>query len=168
MSTIYDLTQEQKELLDILYFEEDDELIQHRLMQVQGEIKRKLSWLTTVLSEARAENEADEARHKYITEKSDKKRKRSANAVNRVKKYILESMIEAGIKRIDGDVISLSLCDNKRPAYEDNANFEVWPEDCFKVIHEIKPVSAAIKKHLLAGEELPGAVLVNEPYLREV
>lgn len=169
MATIFDLTLEQQQLEDALLWDEENEAKIDRLNKVRGHIEFKLSYLTDILAELTAEEATRETALKEGTKRLEKRYKQAKNAKERVKKFLLESMVNAGIEKIEGRFINVRSINHDKLILSDSFNIADLPRECYEVIPEvIKPINKEIMKAIKAGEVIEGAFVVNQPFLKEV
>lgn len=171
MSTIYELSQLQAELKDALFWEDPDSEeavnIANLINKVEGNVYAKLQWLTTVLAESVAFEEAIELENKAIAERRQKHLKRAKNATQRTKEFMIKAMEHFDIKKVEGEYISYTLMPPKKSlVYTDNFDPLLLPKDCLKCVETIKPIAVMINKHLDEGEILQGVYQVEKLSLR--
>lgn len=169
---IYELTQKQIEILDALFWldendEEDAKEIEYlnkKLSEIQGSAENTIKFLSGIWLETRA----IAAQRKEAKQRAERRLKIAENAEERIKNVILNIMQTFDIKKVSGD-----LCDVRTQlspgsvSYEDGFNIDSLPDDCIKIIpEEHKAIAAEVKKHLDAGEEIPGVSIVKTLGLR--
>lgn len=176
MPTLYELSQQQQELLDKLYWLDsgDDEAadINADIEKIYGSVEYKLRFLSTVLLEAKALTDA----RKDAVKRAQARLKTSENAEERLVEFIKLQMEIFDIKKIQGDhcnitwvagreSVQLEGSDKKSIYYEAGYDCLKLPDDCFEAVTVMKPIAAKIKEHLEAGEDIAGASIVKKPYL---
>lgn len=167
MSRIHDLTQQQLELLDLLYFEDNEQEIE-RLNKKLGEIKdsaeNTIRFLSDILLETRAIKEA----RKEAKQKADKRLKTAENAEQRIKDRILQIMETFDVKKVDCELCDIrQQLSNPSVVYEDGFDYSKLPASCVTVVPEsIKPIAAEVKKLLESGIELSGVELIRKNGIR--
>lgn len=162
MPTIYELKQQQQELLDALFFEEDDHEIQARIDAIYGTVEAKLRYLSTVLLEARAlENERKEA-----VKKAQGRAKIAEAATDRIKEFICSTMQHFELEKIEGEHCSIRL-DAGRESISYAEDFDPFnmPYDCIEIVTTTKTLTNKIKEHLKNGGDCPGVMLVKKPFI---
>jgi Siphovirus Gp157 len=161
---IYQLSTLQQELIDSLYWEDDEdkaEYLQACLDKVEGDVKQKLEYLSTVLAEIRA---ITEARTK-ASQESRKRQQVAENAEERLKNFILDAMKQFSIKKVDGKHRSIILCPGReRIVYPDDFDAMELPEFARKTIIVVNPIAEEVKK-LIEDGEIDGPIIVKEPYI---
>jgi hypothetical protein len=164
---ILDLTNEQTEILDRIYWlsEEEDaaeiERLNRDLVRVKESAKGTLTFLSGLLLESRAILVAREDAKR----RAEKRRKTAENATIRLQTTVEYMMSTFEIKKIALDDCDLSLQWSPGSLqYSNDFDPTLLPEDCFQVTST--PVSSAIKARLLDGEELPGVEIVKVETLR--
>ena len=162
MPTIYELKSEQQELLDALFFEEDNEEIQKAINNIYGTVEGKLRYLSTVLLEARALEEA----RKEAVKKAQGRAKIAEAAVDRLKGFILQTMQDFDIKKIEGEHCSIRLdAGRESVSYAENFDQMILPDDCIELVTTTKTLGDKVKEHLKSGEEIPGVSLIKKPFI---
>lgn len=162
MPTIYELKAEQQELLDALFFEEDNHEIQARIDAIYGTVEAKLRYLSTVLLEARALEEE----RKEAVKKAQGRAKIAEAAIDRLKEFICSTMQHFELKKIEGEHCSIRL-DAGRESISYASDFDQMnlPDDCIELVTTTKTLTDKVKKHLKDGEEIPGVSLVKKPFI---
>lgn len=171
MATIFELSKEQAELEDALFWVDEDqdekELIQDNINKIKGTAEHKLQWMTTILAEAMAHEEALKEAKKAIVETHNARINRAERRTDGLKKFMIEAMQRFQFKRIDGDYVSYTLCaPRKSLVYLDNFDIKSLPVGCANVKEIWYPVAKEIMAHLAAGEVLPGVYIKETPYLK--
>jgi hypothetical protein len=161
---IYELTQQQKDLLDILFWEDDEDkqsAINDALAKIDCEITQKLAYLSDILAESRAITEAREE-----AKRSAERRFKSAlNAEARLEELILETMKQFNIKKVSGKHKNVTLCQGKEAiVYPDDFDVMELPEDARKTTIETKPIYTAVLD-LIKNDEIEGPYIVRNHYL---
>lgn len=162
MPTIYELKQEQAELLDAMFFEEDDHEIQARIDAIYGTVEAKLRYLSTVLLEARALEEE----RKEAVKKAQGRAKIAEAAIDKLKEFITSTMQDFDIKKIEGEHCSIRLDAGRESiSYADNFDQMALPDDCIELITTTKTLTNKVKEHLKAGDEIPGVSIIKKPFI---
>jgi len=174
MTTIYDLSDKERELKAMLFCldetDEDDaaqiELIERQLDAIDASANRKIMWRVRVLAEMNAGLEAIEERKRHI----EKKRKAAESAVERMKQNIADCMTMFGLEKVQDEEFSVSYKLNGSTAKVvglDGYDVRHLPQDCYSVVPEqYKPDLNAIKRLLKGGAEIEGLELVTDKSLR--
>jgi hypothetical protein len=167
MITIYDLSIEQQDILDDLFWEDNEEAkvrLQWKLSNIYGTVEQKIKCLTGILIETKA---IENARKESVLN-SQRRLKTAENAHNRIKQFILDAMVEFNIKRVDGELCGVThYLSAGSVVFEPGFNYQSLPAECKKVIPEsIEPIKSEVKKLLLEGEEIPGVMIVKNEILR--
>lgn len=174
MPTIFDLTLEQQQLLDALLWDEEDQESKDRLNKVRGHIEYKLSYLTDILAEARAEVATRKMALDEAKKRLEKRYKSAVSAEERVKKFLLESMVNAGIDKIEGRFINVRAMPHDVPKYTDEFKRDILVgiyydgEPLVRKEVEYKYSDRKIVKAIKDGYKIDGVFVVNEPFLKEV
>lgn len=135
MNTIFDLSQEKQEILDQLFWLDDDEELVNMLESIDHKIERKLVYCTDLLAETRGivaikKTALDEAKKRL-----DKQLKQAERAEARLVEFIKNSMLRSGFKKINGNIINITLVKTSDIEFDHDFDYSVLPEECFK--HEL-------------------------------
>jgi len=167
MSTIYDLSKEQQELLDALFWDDEDEVSLHRLEIIRGTVEQKLQFLSTLYAEQKANADLAIETLKIATKRLKAQSDRAEKARDRLKGFILNTMLTFEVKQVKGEVCNLS---HYYPAASlkllDTLDIANLPDSCKEIIETVKINNAEIKRRLSEGEEIEGAYLIKTASLR--
>lgn len=169
MAKIYELTEQQNEILDQLFWLDDQdeedaakiELLKKELLKIRGSAESTLEFLSKILLESRAILAAREESKRC----SERRRKAAEKNVER-----LTNVCEHIMSKFDIKKISLEECDITLqmgpPGLEYAPNFDPssLPTDCYKL--EYKPIAKEIKARIDDGEQFEGIMLVRRESLR--
>jgi len=157
---IFELKQMQQDLLDELFFNEDDELARTILHGIEGEVKNKLEYLADVLIECKSRALAAKYQEEIAAERLGNIRKKYEREEDRLRDFIKTTMVDFNIDKIKTDLCSISKSQRKSVAYA--ADFDVLklPEQCIRY-YEPVPDKMEIARHLKEGNNLPGCKLVD-------
>jgi len=176
MTTLYELSIQQQDLLDKLYWldsgDEEAVDIEADLEKIYGSVEYKLNFLSTLLLEAKTLTE----NRKAAVKKAQDRLKTSENAEARLKEFIKTQMEVFDIKKIAGEHCNISYCagresvsldGSEKKSYSAEVGFDCsnLPEDCYEVVTVMIPKKDNIKAHLENGEVIQGAEIVKKPYL---
>lgn len=166
MSTIYELSQEQQDLLNALYWDEESPEESNRLEQIQLEVTKKLEFLSTLKAEAEARFSAKDAARKEALARLTASAKREERIIERLDKFILETMLQFNIKKVQGKIINITVINRIASVMTDGFDIEKLPDEFVKI--EKTPIKRDIEAYLKADEEntVPGFTLAEKPYLR--
>ena len=168
MSTIYELKHEQELALEELQWCEDDEQIHAVLDRINGDVKRKVNFVSSLLIEAIGQTELAKQAKKLAIERHDKQVKRKEKIEQKLEDYIVNAMFNFDIKKMECDLcnVTISMSPGKVVLGEGFDSSRI-PADCIEVIPaQVKTLLTPLAKHLRSGEVIDGAVLVKEPCLR--
>ena len=171
MSNIYELTQEQHQLLDALFWDDEDQDAIHRLNAVDGEITRKLAYLTDLYAETKAVSAIRKTALDEAKKRLDKQLKQSERAEERLKNYIHSAMLAAGIKKIEGRITSVQLVKHEVVLFGERFDYTQIPDEFIKQPPALKelimltPAKKWAKEHI---EELDDVFVVDQPFLKEI
>jgi len=165
---IYELKQQQQELLDRLFWIEEGQdektIIELRLQWVEGTIERKLSYLTSVLAEAIALSQLATERRKIAQERLERKEKQAKRAEEKLREFILSAMRDFDIKKVEGDILNVSRYERDSLITPNEINFNrISPE--FKR-EKIELDKTEITRFLKNGGVIDGFELVKKDCLR--
>jgi hypothetical protein len=168
VATIYDLSKEQQELKDILFWEPDDEQALKRLNLVQGSIKQKLGFFGRLVMEEKAEIELRKEALKINQERLSIELKRAEKALERTQSFILTILEMNEIDKITADGFMFShYLSAGSVKYSDS--FDVKRLDlelCEQIPASLKPKTAEIAKRLKTGEVIEGVWLKKKEILK--
>jgi len=168
MAKIYDLTVEQQDLIDQLFWldsEDEDDVteilrLERNLSKIRESAENTVEFLAGIYLELRAIADA----RKEATRKAAKRQKTAENAEQRLKDKLLEIMQIFDIKKVSGD-----LCDVRTqygPAalvVDDELDPRVLPLEFVDIIPQhYKMKNKEIKEFLKDGGELEGCHLVQK------
>ena len=165
---IYELKHEHELALEELQYCENEEEIYAFLAKIEGDVKRKVNFVSSLLVEARGQTELAKQAKKLAIERHDKQVKRKKTIEQKLEDYIVNALFNFGIKKLECDLcnVTLSMSPGKVVLGEGFDNSRI-PADCVEVIPaQVKTLLTPLAKHLRAGEVIEGAVLVKEPCLR--
>lgn len=156
---LYELTNEAVLLMDALNDEDaDDSEASQDLAEVIERLNVKLDGCLRVLKNL----EADAKNFKEEKERLAAREKTLNNRVKRLKDYVLQCMIQLEKRKLHVDVFDITVCKTKSVNIVDE---EQIPERYLE-IPPVKIMKSEISEDLKAGITVPGAELVENPYLR--
>ena len=155
MTTLYELTAEYRDLIELLDEEGEgaDESIEQALSQIEGDIKVKSENIAKVWHELNAKAEA---RRK----EANRLRDRAAvaeRAAQRIRKYLLEAMMAVKAKAVEWDTGSVSVCRNGGAAPIEVT--DDLPDEYMKTHMTIEPDLDKIRTALKSGEQVDGVIV---------
>jgi hypothetical protein len=165
---IYELKQQQQELLDSLYWiaedNEEADVIKRHLLVIEGTIERKLSFLSDVLAESIALAQLATERKRIALERLERKESQAQRAELKLREFILSVMVDFGIKSVKGDILNMSQY--KRDSVIQLPNFDIdkLPSNLVKVAKVID--KKAINERFKDGIPVDGFELVKKDCLR--
>jgi len=153
MASIYELKKEHIEALSELEFAEDDEEIHAALNRIQGDVSRKLEFLTTILAESMTKAELSKITLQLATERLGKNKKRDERTVEKLREFILSICVDFDISKFKGEILSVSH--NLTPGaliFSDKFDIDLLPDEFVTVIPEHKELdNKALLEKLRAG-----------------
>ena len=176
MPTLYELSIQQQELLDKLYWldsgDEEAVDINADLEKIYGSVEYKLNFLSTLLLEAKTLTENRRA----AVKKAQDRLRTSEIAEARLKEFIKTQMEVFDIKKVEGEHCNITWCAGResvnlegsdKKSYSAEVGFDCTklPYDCYEVVTVMRPKMDVIKSHLENGEAIAGAEIVRKPYL---
>jgi hypothetical protein len=165
---IYELKQQQQELLDELYWVEEDQeeatIIYEKISKIDGDINRKLSYLSDVLAESIALAQLSTERRKIAQERLERKEKQAKRAEEKLREFILSVMVDFGIKSVKGDILNISRYERDTVIQTQDFNINGLP-DCFINTMTV-PNKTAINNALKNREAVFGFEIVKKDCLR--
>jgi len=167
VATVYDLKQQQQELLDELYWVEEGsekDILESRLQFIEGSVERKLSFLTSVLAESIALSQLATERRKIAQERLERKEKQSKRAEEKLREFILSVMRDFGIKSVKGDILNVSQYERDVVIQLQNFDIDKLPSNLVKVTKVID--KKAINEEFKHGSGVDGFELVKKDCLR--
>ena len=152
MSTLYNLTSDYENILNMLYDEEiDEQMILDTLESIEGEIEDKADGYAKIIKELEAKKNARKEEAKRLTDSA----KVFENRVNTLKQNLFNSMKQIGKTKFATNLFSFNIVKNggKQALTIDK---EV-PEEYTKTV--VENDTDKIRADLEAGKELPFAHL---------
>ncbi len=153
--TLYQLTDEYRQLLELAASEEaDEESFGAALDAMQGEITTRAVSLAQVARNL----EAFESQIESAIEAMSKRANRAKKRAESIRAYLKEQMERAGISKLDSPFFGLSI--RKNPPKLMIAEDALVPRDYLRVIPErLEPNKPEITKALKSGIEIDGCRL---------
>ena len=168
MSTIYDLKNQQQELLDSLYwipeYGEEADVIKRHLLVIEGTIERKLSFLTSVLAESMALAQLAKERKRIALERLERKEKQAKRAEEKLREFILSVMHDFDIKKVDGEILNISRYERDAIVQIQNFDIDSLEYRFFKVTKSIDKTE--INNFIKSGGYVKGFDIIKKDCLR--
>lgn len=186
MTTIYELKKEQELALEELAWAEDDEEIHAVLNRIDGDVKRKLEFLTTLLAEAITHYDISKEALRSAKERLERNHKRNERTVEKLREFILSICVDFNIPKFKGSLLSVSH--GLTPGalvFSDDFDESLLPNDLVDYIPEhFEPNKKALTEKLRASiydkdlkklsptaqyaelRSLPGVILERKESLR--
>ncbi|QEK11664.1 siphovirus Gp157 family protein [Crassaminicella thermophila] len=156
---LYELTENYTNLLDLLENPETpQEVIQESLGELQEEFNVKAENICKLIKSIDLEAKAVKEEEKRLADR----RKVLENRVLYLKEYLDSNMKAIGVKKIKGNIFTLSI--QKNPANVNIHTTDAIPKEYIVVKEEFD--KKAIKEALKRGIEVPGAELKQTESLR--
>jgi hypothetical protein len=169
MTKIYDLKQEQQNLLDALYWlepedTESEQYIKNQLQNIEGSVERKLSFLTSVLAEAIAVSRVTTEARKEAQARLELKEKRAKLAEEKLREFILSVMTDFDIKKVEGDILNVSKYERETAVQRPGYTIDDVPVVFLNIQTTFN--KKKINEFLKSGETLEAFELIQKPCLR--
>jgi len=168
MSTVYELKQQQQELLDSLYWiaedNEEADVIKRHLLVIEGTVERKLSFLSDVLAESIALANLATERRKIALERLERKEKQAIKAELKLREFILSVMKDFDIKKVDGEILNVSRYERDAVVQLPDFDIDKLPLNLIKVTKAIDKTE--INNFIKNGGHVSGFELVKKDCLR--
>jgi len=168
MSTIYDLKQQQQELIDSLYWiaedNEEADVIKRHLLVIEGTIERKLSFLSDVLAESIALAQLATERRKIAAERLERKEKQAKRAEEKLREFILSVMHDFNILKVEGEILNVSRYERDSVQKSPSFDIDTMPTQFLNVSLSLN--KKYINDFIKEGGEIDGFELVKKDCLR--
>lgn len=162
MTRLFDLAAEYRQAAETLAdLDLPDEVVRDTLDGMSGELEVKATNIVAMTQEW----EALVVAMKDAEGKIAARRKALENRAARVRRYLLDGLLYAGVQKIETPLFRIAVRDN--PAAVDVFQPELVPADFMRAPEPPPPApnKAAIKAALAAGQDVPGARLVQSKRL---
>ncbi len=154
---LYELAGDYRELMDKLESGElSEELLSDTLEGIRGAIEEKADGIACMLKAL----EADAAAIKAEEDKLSERRKSKERAYDRMRAYLSDMLLHAGVTNVETPRSQIRFRKSEAVIVDHEADFIRWAEenrDDFLNYKEPSINKTAVKKALLAGEEIAGA-----------
>ena len=154
---LYELAGDYRELMDKLESGElSEELLSDTLEGIRGAIEEKADGIACMLKAL----EADAAAIKAEEDKLSERRKSKERAYDRMRAYLSDILLHAGVTNVETPRSQIRFRKSEAVIVDHEADFIRWAEenrDDFLNYKEPSINKTAVKKALLAGEEIAGA-----------
>ena len=172
MPSIYDLSEQQRELQDALFWlDPDDESyeqqkleIETKLNKIVGDAQFKLEYVAKIYLDSKAVLEQRIQARKL----AQKREKQAQAATDRLHEFLLEAMAKFDIKKVDAGVCNISrYLSAGSVKYTEDFSIDILPDKYVKFIPATKtPMASEIAKALKDGEFIEGCELVKSDVIR--
>ena len=169
MTKIYELDQQQSEILDRLYWldensEEDAEQVERLkkdLLKIRDSAENTVAFLSNILLESRAILEAREE----VKRRAERRRKTAERSVERLTTIIEHILRKFELKKVVCESCDISIQKNPPSlVYAKDFDPATLPPDTFQVIY--KPLNKEIKAYMENGATFDGITLQQTESLR--
>ena len=155
---LYEVTQRYKDILTLIdgdLIKEED--VKAALDELRDEVEEKADSLACIVKSLLADIEA------FKTEKArlNERQKKAEQYVDLLKMYLHDSMLDAGLKKIETSRNRIAFTSSKRVIVSDEESFkERYPDLCRQTV-KIDLDKKAIKEAIESGEKVAGAEIVG-------
>lgn len=151
---LYEITSEyQRFLFEVEQGNVPDEAIADTLESIEGELTAKVDNIACLIKNTNAEIKALADEERALRER----RQTKVNMVDRLKKYLVDALADADIKKVEGTRAVVSLRNGKSVEVDEGAELA----DKYLRI-KTEPNKTAIKEALQSGIKIKGAKLVTK------
>lgn len=166
--TIFSLSDEKRELLDLLFWSDDQDII-IRLNEIDGKIQRKLEYCADLLVETRAIIAVRKAALDEAKKRLERNLKQAERAEEHLKSFIKDGMELSGLTKIQGDLTKITLVTTHDVGFSPEFDYEQLPPLCFKPMPKLKDLMVMVeaKRYAKAHPEMDGLVDVTRTSIRE-
>lgn len=154
---LYELTNAYQEVLELI--EEGNEEYLDTLESIKEDIEQKAENTAKVLKTIEAQIEVIRQEEKRLANR----RKELENSVTRIKQYLENNLREVGMKKIKGNIFTISI--QKNPPSVEVINENLIPEK-YMMIKPPEPNKKEILNALKNGEQIDGVELKQTESLR--
>ena len=133
--------------------------LEQQLQITEHELQHKVGGYRSVIQGLGAEADIIDAEVKRL----QVLKKIRTNAIDRMKTSIKDAMVLFGVKKIESPLGNVTL------VHKDSVNINdetLIPKHLTKTVTQVSVDKTAVKAALENGEDVPGAELVDSPYLR--
>ena len=157
MASLYEISKSyQSAFLEIIDMDLDDQTLQDTLDSISSDLEEKSRNIAALFQNL----ESDVEQMKAAENRIKARRIAKENKVARLKKYLLDNMIDCGIKKIECPEFSIAVrAGAKDSVVEYTGDPELLPKDLRKVTYTAD--KNAIKLKLKSGEKVDDAKLVD-------
>lgn len=156
---MYELASDYRELMDKLEAGElPEELLADTLEGIRGALEEKADGIACMLKAL----EADAAALRAEEDKLSERRRSKERTYDRMKAYLSDMLLHAGVTKVETPRSQIRFRRSEAVEIDHEADFIRWAEenrDDFLNYKEPSINKTAVKKALLAGEEIAGARL---------
>lgn len=172
MATIFDLTEQQTEILSLLYwldeyaedYEEQKQRLESKLASIKGSAEHKIDFLSGIYLETRAMLEQRTEARKL----AQKREESAVNAEDRIKQTIISLMATFELSKVEGRLCNVSRYQSGGSViFNSDFSVDLLPDSMKKYIPaSVEPITSEISKALKAGESIDGCELIKSNVVR--
>lgn len=157
MATLYELTEQANQLYELLQNEIIDEQTFTDTLEGMG-VEEKVESYCKIIKQLKADSDMFKAEADRVSAK----KKQADNGAERMKKALLEFLIQSGQKKVKAGTFSVTKTSSQAVFISDESSLPVT----YLINQPPKVDKAGIKKALKAGEEVSGAEIVTNESVR--
>lgn len=157
MATLYELTEQASQLYELLQNEVIDEQIFADTLEGMG-VEEKVESYCKIIKQLKADSDM----YKAEADRVSAKKKQAENGAERMKKALLEFLVQSGQKKVKAGTFSVSKTSSQAVFISDESALPAT----YLINQPPKVDKAGIKKALKAGEEVNGAEIVTNESVR--
>ncbi|MGZ7118235.1 MAG: siphovirus Gp157 family protein [Methanobacterium sp.] len=173
MANIYELTQDQEEIVNLLFSLDDAdeqdaqeiEYLNKKLSAIRGSAENTILFLNGIYLELKAIAE----KRKEAKIKAQKRQTTAENAQERLKNRIIELCDTFDIEKVIDDESGLGIRTQLSPGsikYDDNFDYSKLPIHCRET--KIVPINSEVKEYLKDGGVISGVEIVKSVGIRTI
>lgn len=164
MPNLYELSQEQQDILDELFFDPENQDLHEKLSKINGDAKDKLSYMAKLYLEADAVAEG----RKLVVARADKRAKEAKNTADRLKTLIFDYMMKFDIGNIKTEEASMRIDPGREKLIvkESIIDYDFLLNNGFCSKEEVYKIDKrALAQYIKDDHEITGAFITKEPFI---
>lgn len=165
MMKIYELKLEQQKALEELEWSENDEEALKTLDKIQGDIGKKLEFLTNLLAESIAQTAVAKTALDNAKKRLETNYKRKQKTEDRLREFITSILVDFDINKFTGSLINVSHYTSSGALVLDK---DFYIDDCPRHLLTVtlKVKNDELKQFILEGNNVPKAHIEYKEILR--
>lgn len=159
--SLFGITEELLQIFESIEIDEETgELLNlEQLEEIQGEFNDKASNIALYIQELQAQAEAIKKKREALNDRQ----KSTTNKAERLKTYLSDMMNRAGKTKVETDDVRISF---RKSESVDILDQSLIPEEYINAKLTVTPDKVSIKKAIKNGQEIAGAMLVENQNLQ--